>query len=41
MFQSRVLRGIFGPEREEVTSEWKELKNKELQHLYSSPNIIG
>jgi hypothetical protein len=35
-----VLRRIFGPERNEVTGEWKRLHNKELYALYSSPNII-
>jgi hypothetical protein len=35
-----VLRGIFGPKRDEVTGEWKKLHNKELHNLYSSPSII-
>jgi hypothetical protein len=35
-----VLRRIFGPERDEVTGEWRRLHNKELHALYSSPNII-
>jgi hypothetical protein len=38
--QSRVLRRIFGPKRDEVTGEWRKLHNEELHNLYSSPNII-
>jgi hypothetical protein len=30
----------FGPERDEVTGEWRRLHNKELHALYSSPNTI-
>jgi len=35
-----VLRGIFGPERDEVTGEWRKLHNEELNDLYCSPNIV-
>jgi hypothetical protein len=35
-----VLRRIFGPNRDEVTGEWRRLHNKELYAVYSSPNII-
>jgi hypothetical protein len=31
---------IFGPKREEVMGEWRELHNEELRDLYSSPSII-
>jgi hypothetical protein len=31
---------LFGPKREEATGEWRRLHNKELNDLYSSPNII-
>jgi hypothetical protein len=35
-----VLRRIFGLKRDEVTSAWRKLHNKELHNLYSSPSII-
>jgi hypothetical protein len=35
-----VVRGIFGPKRDEVTGEWRRLHNEELNDLYSSPNTI-
>ena len=41
VFENRVLRRIFEPEREEVTGEWRKLHNEELSGLYSSPNIVG
>jgi len=31
---------IFGSMKDEVTVEWRKLHNKELNDLYSSPNII-
>jgi hypothetical protein len=40
VFVNKVLRRIFGPKRDEVTGEWRRLHNKELNALYSSPNII-
>jgi hypothetical protein len=40
-FENRVLRRIFGPKRDKVTGEWRRLHNKDLNDLYSSPNIIG
>jgi hypothetical protein len=40
VFENRVLRRIFGPERDEVTGEWRKLHNEELRDLYSSPSII-
>jgi hypothetical protein len=36
----RVLKRIFGPEREEVTGEWRKSYSVEFHNLYSSPNII-
>ena len=40
VFENRVLRRIFGPKRDKVTGEWRKLHNKELNNLYSSPNIV-
>jgi hypothetical protein len=40
VFENRVVRGIFGPKRNEVTGEWRKLHNEELRDLYSSPSII-
>ena len=35
-----MLRGIFGPRKDEVTREWRKLYKEELNDLYSSPNIV-
>jgi len=40
VFENRVLRGIFGPKRDEVTGEWRKLHNEELNDLWASPNIV-
>jgi hypothetical protein len=40
VFENRVLRGIFGPKRDEVTGKWRKLHNEEIHNLYSSPDII-
>jgi hypothetical protein len=40
VFENRVLRGMFGPKRDEVTGEWRKLHNGELRNLYSLPDIV-
>jgi hypothetical protein len=36
VFENRVLRRIFGPKRDEVKGDWRELHNEELHNLYSA-----
>jgi hypothetical protein len=36
--ENRVLRRIFGPKRNEVTGELRNLHNEELNYLYSLPS---
>jgi hypothetical protein len=41
--KSKLMSGaarIFGPNRDEVTGDWRRLHNEELHNLYSSPSII-
>jgi hypothetical protein len=33
VFENRVLRGVMGPKRDEVTGEWRRLHNEELNDL--------
>ena len=40
VFENRVLRGVFGPKRDEVKGEWRKLHNEELSDLYPLPNIV-
>jgi hypothetical protein len=39
VFDNRVLRRIFGTNRDGVTGDWRKLHNRKLYDLYS-PNII-
>ena len=40
VFENRVLRRIFGPKRDEVTVEWRKLRNEELNPLNPELNPI-
>jgi hypothetical protein len=40
LIENRVLRRIFGLERDEVTGEWRRLHSVELNDLYCLANII-
>jgi hypothetical protein len=37
--EKRVLRRIFGPQREEMVGGWRRLHNEELCDLYTSQNM--
>jgi len=39
-FENRGLRRMFGPKRDKVTGEWKQLHNEGLSDLYCSPNFV-
>jgi hypothetical protein len=40
VFENRVLRRVFGPQRDEVTGELRKLHKGELNDLYALPNIV-
>ena len=39
VIENGVLRRLFWPKRDEVTGEWRKLRNEERIDLYPSPNI--
>ena len=39
VFENRVVRRIFGPERDKVTGEWRKLHKEEFNDLYCSPSV--
>ena len=41
VFENIVFRRIFGPRRDEVTGEWRRLRNEELNDLYCSPKYCA
>jgi len=40
VIENKVLRRVFGSNRDEVTGKWRKLHNEELSDLYSLPNIV-
>jgi len=40
VIENRVLRRTFGPKRDEVIGEWRNLHNEELNDVYSSPDVF-
>jgi hypothetical protein len=40
VFENRVLRRVFRPKRDEGTGKGRQLHNKELNDLYSLPNVV-
>ena len=40
MFENRVLRRIFGPNRDEGAGEWRKLHNEDLNDLYCTPKVV-
>jgi hypothetical protein len=41
VFENKVLRRIFGPERDEVTWEWRRLHDKELYAFMPHEILFG
>jgi hypothetical protein len=39
--ENRLLRRLFGPQRDEVTGEWRRLNNEELNDLYYTKYYLG
>jgi hypothetical protein len=39
VLEYRVLRNLFGPERDQLTGQWRRLHNEDIYDLYS-PNIL-
>jgi hypothetical protein len=40
MFESRALKRIFRPKRDELIGGWRKLYKEELHDLYFSPSVI-
>ena len=40
VFENRVLRNIYSPERKEVKGDWRKLHSEELHDVHSSSNIM-
>jgi hypothetical protein len=39
VFENRVLRRIFGPNRDEMAGGWRKLQNEGVHNLFFPPNI--
>jgi hypothetical protein len=40
VLESKILRRIYGPKRDEVKREWRKLHNEELNDLHSTSNVV-
>ena len=40
LFENRGLRKMFGPKKDKVAGEWRQLHNEKLNDLYCSPYIV-
>ena len=40
VFETRMMRRMFGPKRDKIPGEWRKLHKEELSDFYSSPNIV-
>jgi len=40
VFENKMLGKLFGPKRDELTGEWRQLHKEGLNYPYSSRNII-
>jgi hypothetical protein len=40
VLENWVLRRIFEPKRDEITGEWRKLRNEKFNDLYFSTNIV-
>jgi hypothetical protein len=41
VFENRVLRGIFGPKREEVAGGWRRLHNEDYHNCTLNQILLG
>jgi hypothetical protein len=40
VFKNRILRRIFGPNRDEIIEDWRKLHNEQLHNVYCLPDKI-
>jgi hypothetical protein len=41
VFENRVLRRVFGPQRDEVTGDWRKLHNEEDDEMGRAGHVAG